>query len=120
MPISFSAQILPQDGTRLLCICSSQFSQAYCCSLVAKSYQIIFVTPWTGAHQTPLTMGFSRQEYWSVLPFPSPGALPDPGIEPTPSVRQASSALAGEFFATEPLGKPILGLKITTIHFYNL
>ena len=37
--------------------------------------------PWIGAHQTPLTTGFSRQEYWSGLPFPSPGDLPDPGIK---------------------------------------
>ena len=41
----------------------------------------LFVTPWTVAHQAPLSMGFSRQEYWSGLPFPSPGDLPDPGIE---------------------------------------
>ena len=39
-------------------------------------------TPWTGAHQAPLSMGFPRQEYWSGLPCPSPGDLPDPGIEP--------------------------------------
>ena len=39
-------------------------------------------TPWTVAHQAPLSMGFSRKEYWSGLPFPSPGGLPDPGIEP--------------------------------------
>ena len=42
----------------------------------------LFVTPWTVAYQDPLSMGFSRQEYWSGLPFPSPGDLPDPGIEP--------------------------------------
>ena len=41
----------------------------------------IFMTPWTVAHQVPLSIGCSRQEYWSVLPFPSPGDLPDPGIE---------------------------------------
>ena len=41
-----------------------------------------FVTPWTVAYQAPLPMGFSKQEYWSGLPFPSPGDLPDPGIEP--------------------------------------
>ena len=41
-----------------------------------------FVTPWTIAYQAPLSMGFSRQKYWSGLPFPSPEALPDPGIEP--------------------------------------
>ena len=49
-------------------------------------------------------MGFSRQEYWSGLLFPSPGDLPNPGIEP------ASLALAGRFFTTEPLGKPVLML----------
>ena len=42
----------------------------------------LFATPWTVAHQAPLFMGFSRQEYWSGLPFPSPGDLPDPGTEP--------------------------------------
>ena len=42
----------------------------------------LFATPWTVAYQAPLSMGFSRQEYWSGLPFPSPGDLPNPGIEP--------------------------------------
>ena len=58
------------------------------------------VTPRTVARQAPLSMGFSRQEYWSRLSFPSPGDLSDPGIEPT------SPSLAGRFFTTEPLGKP--------------
>ena len=51
--------------------------------------------PYAVARQTPLSMGFSRQEYWSGLPFPPPGGLPDPGIEPGSRV---SSALAGGFF----------------------
>ena len=51
------------------------------------------------AHQASLSMGFPRQEYWSRLPFPSPGDLPDLGIEPE------SPSLAGGFFATEPPGK---------------
>ena len=55
------------------------------------------VTPWTVVHQTPLSMGFSRQEYWSGLPFPSPGYLPDPGIEPRSPAMQADS------LPTEPL-----------------
>ena len=50
-------------------------------ALVAKSC-LILATPWTVARQAPLSMGFSRQEYWSGLSFPSPGGLPDPGIEP--------------------------------------
>ena len=58
-----------------------------------------FVTPWTVAYQAPLSMGFPRQEYWSWLPFPSPGDLPDPGIEPT-------SALAGGFFGGSVVKNP--------------
>ena len=46
------------------------------------SHVQLFVTPWTIAHQVPLSMGFSRQEYWSGLPFPTPGDLPDPEIKP--------------------------------------
>ena len=49
--------------------------------LVTQSCQLCAI-PWTVAHQAPLTMEFSRQEYWSRLPFPSPGDLPDPGIKP--------------------------------------
>ena len=63
----------------------------------------LFVTPGTVGHQAPLSMGFSRQECWSGLPFLSPGDLPDPGIEPTSAV---SPALAGGFFTTEPPRKP--------------
>ena len=55
-------------------------------------------TLWTVAHQAPLSMGVSRQEYWSGLPCPPPGDLPDPGIEP---VSLASPALAGSFFTWE-------------------
>ena len=57
-------------------------------------------TPWTIACQAPLSMEFSRLEYWSGLPFASPGDLPDPGVEP------ASPALAGGVFTTVPPGKP--------------
>ena len=53
-----------------------------CCCLVAESWSSSFVTPWTVAHQTPLSIGFPRQEYWSGLPLPPPGDLPDPGIKP--------------------------------------
>ena len=55
----------------------------------------LFSNPWTAALQAPLSMGFSRQEYWSGMPFPSPGNLPDPGIE---LESFASPALAGRFF----------------------
>ena len=59
-----------------------------------------FSTPWTLAHQGPLSMGFPRQEYWSGLTLPSSGYLPDPGIKPV------SPTLAGRFFTAEPPGKP--------------
>ena len=58
--------------------------------LVAKLCPTL-ATPWMVAHQAPLSMGFSRQEYRSRLPFPSPGDLPDPGIEPRSPVLQADS-----------------------------
>ena len=60
------------------------------------SHVQLFATPWTVAHQAPLSMGFSRQEYWSGLPFPSPGDLPDPGIEPR------SPALQADALTSEP------------------
>ena len=50
-----------------------------------------FATPWTVARQAPLSMGFSRQEYWSELPFPSQGDLPDPGIKPASPALQVDS-----------------------------
>ena len=61
------------------------------------------VTPWTVAHQAPLSMAFSRQEYWSGLLFPTPGDLPDPGIKPA---SLASPVLASGFFPLVPPGKP--------------
>ena len=57
----------------------------------------VFVTLWTGTLQAPLSMGFSRQEYWSELPYPPPGDPPNSGIEP---VSLMSPALAGGFFTT--------------------
>ena len=67
----------------------------------AKSLQLCLtlVTLWTAACQAPLSMGFSRQKFWSGLPFPSPGDFSDPGVKP------ASFALAGGFLTTEPPGK---------------
>ena len=70
--------------------------EAVCCAVLCCHFIHVwlFVTPWTLAHQAPLSMGFSRQEYWNGLPCSPPGDLPDPGIKP------ASSALAGRFFTT--------------------
>ena len=63
-----------------------------CGGLVAKSC-LTLATPWTVTCQAPLFMGFSRQEYWSGLPFPSPGDLPDPAIKPGSPALQADSLL---------------------------
>ena len=76
---------MEEDNRAALVVCMLS------CSVVSE-----FVTPWTRACQVPLSMGFSRQEYWCGLPFPSPGDLPNPGIEPV------SPALAGKFFTTVP------------------
>ena len=68
-----------------------------------------FATLWTTAHKSPLSMGFSRQEYRKGLLFPTPGDLPDPRIKP------ASPALPGRFFTTEPSGKLIIALSMIAI-----
>ena len=79
---------------------------AYDTTLMAESevkslsHVRLFATPWTVAYQAPPSMGFSRQECWSGLPFPSPGDLPDPGIEP------GSPALQADALPSEPPGKP--------------
>ena len=72
------------------CLCAQSFSHAQ-----------LFAISWTVAYQAPLSMEFSRQEYWSVLPFPSPEDLPDPGIEPR------SPELQADALPSEPPGKPI-------------
>ena len=60
-----------------------------------------FATPWTVAHQAPPSMGFSRQEHWSGMPFPSPGDLPNPGIKPR------SPSLQADALTSEPPGRPL-------------
>ena len=65
----------------------------------------LFVTPWTVAYQAPPSMGFSRQECWSGLPFPSPGDLPDPGIEPGSPSLQADAYLLSHQEDSPKLGQ---------------
>ena len=84
-------------GLLFFCVCA-------CACTLTLSYVWFFANPWTVACQAPLCLGFSRQEYWSWLPFPTPGNLPDPEIE-TPSL--VSPAQAGRFFTTVPLWKPL-------------
>ena len=68
-----------------------------------------FATPWTAAFQAPLPMGFPRQEYWSGLPIPPPGDLPNPGSEPKFPALRADSLLS------EPPGKPLHDIYCTAI-----
>ena len=101
-----------------------------CVCVASLSHVWLFVTPWTIAHQAPLPMEFSRQEYWSGLPVPSPGDLPDPGVEPM------SPALAGGWILYHqcylgsqtlsrvlsgqrgiiPFSGPFLVLKVSAVH----
>ena len=72
---------------------------------MVESLSPTLVTPWTVTCQAPLSMGFSRREYWSGLPFPSPGDLPDPGIKP------GSPELQADSLPTELRGKQVEGVK---------
>ena len=76
----------------------------YIMKVKVKSFSCVrlFVTPWTVAYQAPPSMGFFRQKYWSQLPFPFPGDLPDPGIEP------GFHALEADALTSEPPGKVLV------------
>ena len=109
--ISFSrGSSQPRDWTWVLCITGRLFTiwatreaqDILMCALSLSRVQL-FVTPWTAAHQAPLSMGFSRQNTGVGCHFLFQGNLPDPGIKPKSLV---SPALAGGFFTTEPPGKP--------------
>ena len=84
----------------LMCVCV--------CSVMSN----FFATPWTVVHQAPLSMGFPRQKYWSGLPFPPPGELPNPGIEP---MSPASPALQVSSFTTKPASF-LLQMKMSLFH----
>ena len=80
------------------------------------SHVQLFATPWTVVYQAPPSMGFSRQEYWSGLPFPSPGDLPDPGIEPRSPALQADtllSELLKHFPKAQPTNITTQGIRIS-------
>ena len=80
-----------------VCVCSQLLSHVLL-------FVLLFASPWTIAHQAPLSMGFPRQEYWIELPFPTPGDLPHPGIK---SRSPVLPVLAGGVFTTEPPEKPL-------------
>ena len=81
-------------------VCGLEFHITWKCSLLSRVW--LFVTPWTVAHQAPLSREFSRQEYWRGLPCPTPGDLPNSGIEPGSTTLQAVPLLS------EPPGKSML------------
>ena len=90
-----------------MCICH------VCCAVLSRSVMSnSFSTPWTGASQAPLSIEFSKQEYRSGLPFPTPGDLPNSRIE------SESYALAGGFFTTESPGKPCMPAEDGYSFFY--
>ena len=90
-----SFNVYPQNRASFLCVC------VFVC-MCLLSHVRLFATLWIIVHQAHPSMGSSRQEHWSGLPFPSPEGLPDPGIEP---VSLPSPALESRQFTTEPLGK---------------
>ena len=83
-----------------------------CSEVKSLSCVRLFVTPWTVAYQAPPSRGFSRQESWSGLPFPSPGDLPNPGMEP------GSPTLQADALSSEPPGKLTVYRRTTSIYVY--
>ena len=105
--------MLPKFGKRLSQInIYKNYSYVVLVGLVTKSCSIL-ATPWTIASQAPLSMGFSRQEYWSGLPFPSPGDLSYPRIEPR------SLTLQAEFLLTELQRESLITPIVFTKKFYT-
>ena len=91
----------------------------------------LFATPWVVAYQAPMSMGFSRQEYWSGLPFPSPGYLPDPGIEPRSATleadtltseppREAHYHIMTPFIPNYPMRSALSEVNVVTLAFFWL
>ena len=103
--VGFSGLFLFRVGC-VFCLGSISYFWTYCVHAQSLSCFWLFATLWTVALHALKSMGFSWQEYWNGLPFPSPEDLPSPGIQP------ASSSLAGGFFTTEPPGKPCRHTKL--------
>ena len=96
----YSLELCIQMGISFL------FSFAFKVKVKSLSCVWLFATPWKVTYQAPQSMGFFRQEYWSGLPFPSPGDLPNPGIEPR------SPALQTDALPSDPLGKPFADINL--------
>ena len=114
--VNASPRSLPSSFLGVLLVCVSVSKFLLFIRIVCAHTQSCLATLWNVAHQAPLSMRFSRQGHWSVLPFPHAGDLPDPGIEPV------SPALQADSLPTEPSGKPLykdtshikLGLTLMT------
>ena len=92
------------------------YTMEYLCSCLLAQSCLILSDPMDCSHQAPLSMGFFRREYWSGLPFPLPGDLPDPGIK---AKSPTSPALADGFFTTESPGKPITNINIGNFYLWD-
>ena len=106
----FQQSTIPKDGNTSFFFYFKRLKRAklpLCVCVKSLSRVRLFPTPWTVARHAPLSMGYSRQEYWSGLPFPSPGDLSNPGIKPR------SPALQADTLSSEPPGKPAHILPIT-------
>ena len=101
MPVNEGYTVLMDGGKLANKAVLSKFLRVCVCVCVL-SHVWLFAIPGTVAHQAPLFMGFPRQEHWSGLPFPPPGALPDPATE----TASPESPVAGRFFIPEPAGQP--------------
>ena len=102
LPTSAGSLKKQESSRKNIYFCFIDYAKAFdCVKMKVKSLSCIrlFGTPWTVAYQAPPSMGFSRQEYWNGLPFPTPGGLPDPGIKPW------SSAFQADALTSEPPGK---------------
>ena len=99
--------VILEDNLNSLVILVTLLLCVFCCSVVTVSS----VTPWIVAHQAPLSMGFPRQEYWSGLPFPPPGDLPNPRIKPASAALQVASLPLSHQRSPERLAGLLTGLS---------
>ena len=103
LSLFFLTSLLPTIGEPSVhCLFLTNRVYSFLVKVKSLSHVRLFATPGTVACQAPPSMGFSRQEYWSGLPFPSPGDLPDSGIKPR------SPKLPTDTLLSEPLGKPVI------------
>ena len=108
-----STKVIKSELERTWCQPSQSYGQEHVCVLSRFSSVCLCVSLWTVARQAPLSMGFSRQEYWNGLPCPSPGDLPNPGIEPAFLM---SPALAGRFLTTSATWEALWASALISNH----